>query len=271
MSGHGTKTLVPFVVTLLIGFLGAHDKCLSNELVEVRIGTDHKRVVVRAQEAIKDYSSFALHRPSRLVIDIPGCSSGDIHRVDPPGKHGSLAVRVSGTRSGARLVLDFKRGAVPAHRVRLLDNCLIVFLGEWSVPAGASSSRYLPNREESPLKRSRTSRKASNPAGRFRNHVGRQSGDLSIKSAEVVDGLIVLQVAESNSPERIYRIELGVNLASLGFDSAGIRPDSFRAEATGVRGSTDRAAEASDGAGYGEVPRVVGLATGQWDLIGNAN
>jgi hypothetical protein len=48
--------------------------------------------------------------------------------------------------------------------------------------------------------------------------------DLTIKSAQVMDGIIVLKVADRGNPDRLFRINLGVNLDRLGFVSAGIHP-----------------------------------------------
>ncbi len=271
MPGRRTKTSAVFVAALFIGVLGAHESCLANDLVEVQVSSDLKRVVVRAQDSIRDYSSFTLHRPSRLVIDIPGCGSGDVHRIDPPGKPGSLGVRVSGTRSGARLVLDFKGGQVPAHRIRRMDNCLLVFLSDWSVPATASSSRHLSVGEESPRPAQRNSRRSHSRERGFAERVKEHSSDISIKSAEVVNGIIVLQVAENRNPNRIYRIELGVNLDTLGFDSAGIRRSSMPVQATGGPGPVGPVANLSAADDNGEAPRVVTLPSGQWDIMDTAN
>lgn len=271
MSGRRTKTSVVFAAALLIGVLGAHERSLANDLVEVQVSPDLKRVVVRAQDSIRDYSSFILHRPSRLVIDMPGCGSGDVHRIDPPGKQGSLGVRVSGTRSGARLVLDFKGGPVPAHRVTRMDNCLIVFLSDWSIPAAASSSSRVSPLEEAPSLVQRNIRQGRHSVGKFAERVKPHTGDISIKSAEVVNGLIVLQVAESKNPGQTYRIELGVNLDTLGFDSAGIRPCSRPVQTTAgpVRGGAGAGTAAPEG--IGRDPRVVAVPSGQWDVMGNTN
>jgi hypothetical protein len=46
---------------------------------------------------------------------------------------------------------------------------------------------------------------------------------LFIKSAEVIEGLIVLEVADRKEPHSAYRIKLGVDLAQQGFNTAHIR------------------------------------------------
>jgi hypothetical protein len=270
MSRRRTKASTVLAAALLIGVLAVSEQCLANDLVEVQVSPDLKRVVVRAQDSIRDYSSFSLHRPSRLVIDMPGCGSGDIHRIDPPGKPGALGVRVSGTRSGARLVLDFKGGPVPAHRITRMDNCLLVFLSDWSVAATASSSKHASVGEEAPLPVQRSLRRARPAERPFTERVKQHTGDISIKSAEVVNGIIVLQVAENKNPDRIYRIELGVNLDTLGFDSAGIRPCSMPVQATGGPVRVGPTAGMTAPEESGEASRVVAVRSGQWDVIENA-
>lgn len=249
MHEHPIKTAALFLAIVLVGVLGADKICFSNDLVEVRVSTDLKRVVVKAQEPIKDFSSFSLHKPSRLILDIPGCKAADVRRIEPPSKSRTLDLQVSGTRSGARLVLNFKGGAVPTHRVRRMDNCLIVFLGDWSVPAASSSSRHFSTGESLPSGTSnRSTRRADDGDRRFAQSPTLRSEHLEITSADVVGGLIVLKVAEKENPDRIYRIELGLNLDRLGFNSAGIRrvlnKDGARLT-TGWEGSSDGAAAGS--------------------------
>ncbi len=63
---------------------------------------------------------------------------------------------------------------------------------------------------------------------------------LTIKSVEVVDGVIVLQVANRTKPAGNYRIDLGINFDQLGFNVANVQPiDEFR-RPTALGGGDDK-------------------------------
>jgi hypothetical protein len=188
-------------------------------LGEVKVSPDLKRVIIKSSGQIADYNTFQLDRPPRLVIDVAGVSPGKLPKTLRPEQNGGLKIDLSESRSGTHVVLDFGGGAVPQHRIRRMDSYLIVFLDDWRPPVAASPSMASAHR---------TSKTVSPPVAAEKHESSTpglsQWSDLIIESADVIDGLIVLKVADKMRPERPYRIGLGVNLQRRGFVYAEIDP-----------------------------------------------
>lgn len=201
----------PRRVTLFIGLMLASiiwcsAASASGEITEINVTPDCKRISVKADGEIGRHSLTALANPNRLVLDIEGNGVSK-----DPTISGTIAagveVRAVRRGSGARVVMNFGNRPVPEHRIRTVGNYLLLFLEGWGKAAGASNW--------SPPEPAAFPRPKQDP-------VLSSSADLQIKSAEVSNGLIVLKVANSAHPERIFRIELGVDFNQLGFNTASI-------------------------------------------------
>ncbi|MFH1117227.1 MAG: AMIN domain-containing protein [Pseudomonadota bacterium] len=209
------------VALLFAVILAASAVSAGEDLAKVTASPDLRRVVIESSGIIGRYNAFELERPPRLVIDIDGVKPGKEAKTIPPERTGGLRIQVSESRSGTHVVLDFGGGPVPSHRIRHMDNYLIVFLGTWRAPSAGT-----PSTEGAEVSKP----KPKAPAVRHvestekRNGTGSNLSDLTIKSAQVMDGIIVLKVADRANPDRLFRINLGVNLDRLGFVSAGIYP-----------------------------------------------
>ncbi len=126
-----TKTCAILILAVLIfSMQAAESRAISStKITEVKISEDLRRVIVKANGLLNPVQSGRLESPSRLAIQVPDASLGDVdHTISNPD-NGALLVRVSSSGSGVRLVLDFGKAAVPEYRMRLMDDCLIVFLG----------------------------------------------------------------------------------------------------------------------------------------------
>ncbi|MBI5252688.1 MAG: hypothetical protein HY912_24600 [Desulfomonile tiedjei] len=180
----------------------------SGEITEINVTPDCKRISVRADGQIGRHSLAVLAHPNRLVLDVEGNGLSK-----EPTISGTIAagveVRAVRKGSGARVVMNFGNRPVPEHRIRTVGNYLLLFLEGWGTPAGASN--WTP--PETPA----VSKPKQDP-------VLTSSADLQIKSADVTNGLIVLKVANRSHPERIFKIELGVDFDQLGFNTASIHP-----------------------------------------------
>jgi len=151
-----------------------------------------------------------------LVIEIPAAVVAQEPRIVGLAKDSGLQVRIGKTGSAAQVALDFGTVPVPDHKVRQIDNYLIVLLGEWQ-PQPRAQEPAVSAKE--PGKRSISTRSQKT------KDVSIASGsELLIKSAEEVDGLIVLKVAKRAEPQKVYRIDLGVDFQQLGFNGANIHP-----------------------------------------------
>jgi hypothetical protein len=206
----------------------------AGKIADVKISPDLKRVVVKCGGLVDERMSSSVQRSSLLVIDLAGAGLGDIERSTRAGREAGLEVRVSKTNSGARLVLDFGGAAVPEHKIRRVGDFLMVFLGEWTPKAAPPSKTVVTSpRPVQPAQAARP--KPNSPV-----KLSLDSSGLTIRSAEVVDGMIVLQVASRTKPAGNYRIDLGINFDQLGFSVANVQHiDEFR-KPTALRGVDDK-------------------------------
>ncbi|HTY22418.1 MAG TPA: hypothetical protein VMC85_04775 [Desulfomonilaceae bacterium] len=204
-----------FTICLAIGFGQAGVAC-AGKISEIKISPDLRRVVVKCDGSIGEQISTSVKQSSNLVIDIAGASVGSVEPLTRAGQGAGLTVEVSRTQSGARLFLNFGGVAVPEHKIRPVGDYLMIFLGEWT-PKPIDSVNKISEKatlaRPAPLQRQK-----DNLPVKF----GADS-PLIIKSIEVVDGVIVLQVANRTNPAGKYRIELGINFDHLGFSLANIQ------------------------------------------------
>jgi len=200
-------------------------------ITQVTASPDARRVTVKCDGMMGPHSVSTGTNPSRLIIDVEGMGIVRSPQINAAAKASGLDVRVAKSSSGARVVLDFGTSAIPSHKIRRLGNYLLVFLQEWEPKAGPSPSiepRVEPRTEprvEPRVETRRTpiSNRAAPVAGsKNKKPYEGESPELSIKSAAVVDGLIVLTVAHRDNPGVTYRIDLGVDIHKLGFSTAKI-------------------------------------------------
>jgi hypothetical protein len=213
------RSLLLVMALLIAAAFGDGEALASAKIVDVKISPDARRVIVTADGAMIPAGICRLEGTSKLAIDIPGIGLGDVERSIRSSAKPGLMVNVSRTVSGVRLELDFGNSPVPEHKIRRMENCLVLLLSpwtaaaspeEWSAPAG-DHGPPTPTEPAVPRKKQRHIKSGGHPA------------DLEVKSAEVNNGVIVLTVAKGDNPDRLYRIDLGVDLEQSGFHAASIR------------------------------------------------
>jgi hypothetical protein len=206
----------------------------AGRIDDVEISPDLKRVAIKLKGPVDERMSSSVYRSSLLVIDLPGAGLGDVERRTRVGQEAGLEVRVSKTRSGARLVLDFGGAAAPEHKIRRVGDYLMVFLADWTPKAAPPKKTVAaPPR---PVRRPQAARPKLNPPTKL----ALDSSGLTIKSVEVIDGVIVLQVAHWTKPAGNYRVELGINFDQLGFSVANVQNIGEFRKPTALSGSSDR-------------------------------
>ena len=220
MRTNNRTWMISAFIGLLLGSISCCSEArASGEITEINVTPDCKRISVRADGQIGRHTVFALENPNRLVLDIEDTGVSRESAISGTIAAG-LEIRAARKGSGARVVMNFGNRPVPEHRVRTVGNYLLLFMEGWAVPAGASS-RTPAYKEKSPEPQPR------------QEPVLSSSSDLQIKSAEVANGLIVLKVANRAYPERIFKIELGVDFDQLGFSAASIHPHQRRQFSSG--------------------------------------
>jgi len=202
-------------VALVAVISGSSQAIPNGKITEVSVSQDLRRVTIKSDGLMGRHTVSTGLSPSRLIIDVEGAGMPKPPQLNGLAKASGLAVKVVKAQSGARVVLDFGASNLPAHKIRRLGNYLLVFLQEWE-PKPAPSARSAPEKASFsdravPVVRCKTERPYDASAS-----------ELSIKSAAVVDGLIVITLASRDNPGVTYRIDLGVDFQKLGFSTARI-------------------------------------------------
>jgi len=220
----GLKKIILLVLIVVMVGIAAYESPVlaAGTIADVKISPDLKRVIVKCEGRIDERVSASIVRSSLLVIDFVGAALGDVERSTRAGQGAGLEARVSKISSGVRLVLDFGGATAPEHKIRRVGDYLMVFLGEWTPKEAAPVKTAAPNpsRVPAPVQRPQIAQPKTNPPVKL----GLDSSGFTIKSVEVVDGVIVLQVANRTNSAGNYRIELGINFDQLGFSVANIQP-----------------------------------------------
>ncbi len=215
------KIILLVLIAVMFGIATCERPVLAaGKIADVKISPDLKRVIVKCEGRIDERVSASIVRSSLLVIDFVGAALGDVERSTRAGQGAGLEARVSKISSGVRLVLDFGGAAAPEHKIRRVGDYLMVFLGEWTPKEAAPIKTAVPNPSRPSGQRPQVAQLKTNPPVKL----GLDSLGFTIKSVEVVDGVIVLQVANRTNSAGNYRIELGINFDQLGFSVANIHP-----------------------------------------------
>jgi hypothetical protein len=195
----------------------------GTRITDVKVTSDLRRVIVRCDGEIGDYHMFSMGGPSRLVIEIPGATLGDVDRVIPAAETGGLTIRLGLGESGPRVVADFGGSQLPEHKIMKIGSCLLIMLAEWTPEKAVQWSASAGNagNPPPPTPRRKTRVQPSPPSS---EHRSADLSDLIIKSADVIDGEIVLKVVHRERPGVIFQIRLGVDFDRLGFSAASIQP-----------------------------------------------
>jgi hypothetical protein len=223
------KVVIPIVIAVCVfATVICTSKALASSTIsEVSVSPDFRRVAIKSDGQIVDHTSAVMTRPSRLVINIPSASVAPDPRILGLDKDSPLRLRIAKTASSAQVALDFGTAPVPEHTVRQIDNYLIVLLGEWQPQPRAQA-------QPEPVKTPARHPVSASPE-KDRDPVIHAAGsEILIKSAEEVNGTIVLKVAKRTEPQRVYRIDLGVDFQHLGFNGASVCPLGGRPEGSGL-------------------------------------
>lgn len=175
------------------------------KIADVRVSPDLRRVVIKSDGPLGDHKAFVIGQPYRLVLDFPDADlARGLSRIKV-GKEPIREIRLGSTASRTRVVVDFGHNAAPPYKIHRDRGYLVVTLGQ-SLPvprqiAAEKKKASAPKPEtKSPPKQARGPAKKKN------------SPLLKIRSAEVVDGLVVVELTEAKRPKRSCKLVLEVDL-----------------------------------------------------------
>ncbi|MEW6350571.1 MAG: AMIN domain-containing protein [Thermodesulfobacteriota bacterium] len=213
-----SAAVLQILVLLIMGITA--DGCAQSSqaseagtIVEVKLSADGRRAIVQADGEFGRYRTYELVSPNRLVVDLESVQASRGLRIERPKGKAVREIRVGKTDSGTRVVLDFGSHPLPGHRIVRLKDALLVLLGDspsgdeavWTAQPAQSSGLAKRFADSTPDLHATS---AEDPSG------------LSVKECRVVNGLIVLEVSDRNTPRARYRIKLGLDLDNLGFHRA---------------------------------------------------
>ncbi|MFZ5864286.1 MAG: AMIN domain-containing protein [Thermodesulfobacteriota bacterium] len=226
---------------LLVVFLGLSSAQAGGAITDVKLSDDTQRIVIQFDGEMGAHTTKTLPSPPRLVIDVPSVRADSCPQRQSFQKKPVREVRVEASGRGSRITVDFGEHEVPQHRIRRMENLLVVFLGDHRKSPHALTEEFqqkLDHREERPLARARAMRSPrpwTVPAAKESRPVIKEvrpaaaevrpspeSTDLFVKQASVDDGALLVELGRKSQPGTGYLIRLGIDLVRLGIRTAQI-------------------------------------------------
>ncbi|MEJ2716275.1 MAG: AMIN domain-containing protein [Deltaproteobacteria bacterium] len=178
----------------------------QGNIVGIKVSQDAKHIVIRHEGVADRYSAFAIGSPNRLVIDFKETRLLNVPHKIQVGRKSIKEIRLGYSGSRSRVVVDFGGSPVPPYRLHPESRRLVIVLGKplQAVRAPSVRSRKPAPVSTQPPKPLKAPAKA--PSGKH------NKPELSIQSADVKDGLIVLELAKGTHPKRTCRLVLEVDM-----------------------------------------------------------
>lgn len=188
----------------------------QGNIVGVNVSQDAKHIVIRHEGVADRYSAFAIGGPNRLVIDFQETSLLNVPHKIRVGRNSIREIRLGYSGSRSRVVVDFGDSPVPPYRLHPESRRLVLVLGKALHGVRTSSLRSKRPAPVSP-QAPKLAKASTKPASRTLN-----KPKLSIESADVKDGQIVLELAERTHPKRTCRLVLEVDMDRMKVRRAAI-------------------------------------------------
>ena len=174
-------------------------------IVGVRISPDLSRVVIESDGPLGNHKAFVIGQPYRLVLDFPEADlSPGLSRIKVE-KAPIREIRLGSTPSRTRVVIDFGRNAAPPYKIHRERGHLVLALGKsFPVPHRAVPEKRKASAPKAPTK--------PQPKHARKPEKKKTASEIRIKSATVVDGLVVLELAGEKTPKKSCKLVLEVDL-----------------------------------------------------------
>lgn len=201
-------------------------------ITEIKLSPDSQRLIIRSQGDVGSLVAKPLRNPSRLALDFDEAQVKNLPSVLTFNDRLIPRIRIANFKRGCRIVADFGRYAVPEHKIRRIDDYVIVFLGKFRPAAyddepAQSSSMHKGSQISKPDRLLEIdSKNSASKARRRRTSISNAQNGASffLKSAKVVRDRIVLEVFDSKDHNRPYVVNLDLDLSNRGFNGATIIP-----------------------------------------------
>jgi hypothetical protein len=202
------SSFIGMVCLFVIAQWGAAEGFRPGHISGVHLTPNGKQVVIQCDARPGPHSDFVIGSPNRLVIDFEGAGLLRAPRKIRVNRVGVREIRLGHFGSRARVVIDFGANPVPRYELRPGEKSLVVSL------AGNAGSLSAQKRRKTPKQLSHKLRKPRIPHKAAAKGNGKTEA-LSIKSARVTDGLVVVELADRNDPRKHCRVVLDVDPGRL--------------------------------------------------------
>jgi len=201
--------LASLICLLLAVDIGLTRAASSGNISGVLVSPDSRHITIKSDGPLGRHTDFVIGNPNRLVIDFGESGLLKAPRRIRVSTDLVKEIRLGYFGSGARLVIDFGAHAVPPYRILDESTHVVVVLdgkGPSEVPGSPKgrTPRVLAKRSPTPAA----------PAA-HETAVTKKKPSIAIKSANVTDDLVVLELADGKDSKRSCRLVLEVDVERL--------------------------------------------------------
>jgi hypothetical protein len=182
---------------------------LCGNISEVHVSPDSRHITIRSDGPLGRHTDFVIGNPNRLVIDFGESGLLKAPRRIRVSTDLVKEIRLGYFGSGARLVIDFGAHAVPHYRI-LDESAHVVVVLEGKGPSEVPGS---PKGKAPKVLAKRPSTPATPTADE--RALTKKKPSIAIKSANVTDDLVVLELADAKDSKRSCRLVLEVDVERL--------------------------------------------------------
>ncbi len=213
------KVLLPLLFVCLSGSFDPSRASAVGTITEVKLSPDGGRLVIQVDGPFDEHRVSTASDPNRIIIELDGARTSSGVRIEKPPRRDVRDIKVGMTDRGSTVVIYFGANPVPEYRVVRIRDAVLIML-EDSAQSDAAGPIGQPDPSASP--RMKPPEPLSQPRSELTSQGPQGPSGLVVKSCQVINGVLVIDVADHNSPRPTHRIELELDLARLGFKAANI-------------------------------------------------
>lgn len=193
---------------VLVALLAAPAMADDATIVGIRVSPDVSKIAIESDSPLSAHKAFVIGNPYRLVMDFPNTALARRLSRIKVDKEPIREIRLGSTASRTRVVIDFGRSPAPPYKIRREGTHLVVSLGR-----GLPVPRHAVAEKKEKAAPARPSKPRPKPVAKPAEN--KEKSSLQIKSADVVDGLVVLELTDTKSPTRTCKLVLDVDMEQM--------------------------------------------------------